>query len=60
MVVFQAPVTNIQYVGYFIALVGIYVHKEFKKNPKPVVTGGADSDSGPVLRRSARNGKKKI
>ena len=33
MVVFGSPVTNVQYVGYFIALLGMYMHKEYKKNP---------------------------
>lgn len=33
---FGSPVTSLQYVGYGIALLGLNVHKEFKKNPDKV------------------------
>lgn len=33
MVVFQSPVTLIQYMGYSVALLGLNLHKEFKKLP---------------------------
>lgn len=32
--VFNSPVTLIQYIGYSIALLGLNVHKEYKKNPE--------------------------
>ena len=34
MFIFGQPVTQLQYFGYFIALSGINIHKEYKKNPK--------------------------
>ena len=34
ILVFGSPVTPLQYFGYFIALVGLNLHKEYKKNPE--------------------------
>lgn len=31
--VFGSPVTPLQYAGYGVALLGLNLHKEFKKNP---------------------------
>ena len=31
---FQSPVTLLQYVGYGVALFGLNLHKEYKKNPE--------------------------
>lgn len=36
MLVFKAPVTPTQYFGYSIALLGLNVHKEYKKSPEVV------------------------
>jgi hypothetical protein len=38
VVVFGSPVTPLQYAGYGVALFGLNLHKEFKKNPD-YVTG---------------------
>ena len=32
--IFESPVTLLQYVGYSIALLGLNLHKEYKKNPE--------------------------
>lgn len=32
--IFQSPVTLLQYVGYGVALLGLNLHKEYKKNPE--------------------------
>lgn len=34
--IFQSPVTSLQYIGYSIALLGLNLHKEFKKSPELV------------------------
>jgi drug/metabolite transporter (DMT)-like permease len=34
MIIFGSPVTSLQYVGYAIALIGLNMHKEYKKNPE--------------------------
>lgn len=31
--IFGSPVTPLQYAGYSVALLGLNLHKEFKKNP---------------------------
>ena len=36
IIVFGSPVTPLQYAGYGIALFGLNMHKEFKKNPERV------------------------
>lgn len=36
IVVFGSPVTLLQYLGYFIALVGLNLHKQYKKSPQKV------------------------
>lgn len=36
MTIFGSPVTPLQYFGYAIALTGLNLHKEFKKNPEMV------------------------
>lgn len=36
VVVFGSPVTPLQYAGYGIALLGLNLHKEFKKNPERI------------------------
>jgi hypothetical protein len=36
MAVFHSPVTPLQYAGYAVALVGLNLHKEYKKNPEKV------------------------
>jgi hypothetical protein len=33
MVIFQAPVTPLQFLGYAVTLLALNLHKEFKKNP---------------------------
>lgn len=46
MAVFGSPVTLLQYIGYGVALLGLNLHKEYKKNPDKVagymsmLTGG--------------------
>ena len=34
--VFGSPVTALQYVGYIVALIGLNLHKEYKKSPEKV------------------------
>eukprot|EP01037_Dinobryon_pediforme_P037368 gene37368-44821_t len=34
MVVFSSPVTQLQFLGYAVALLGLNLHKEFKKAPE--------------------------
>jgi len=34
MTIFGSPVTGLQYIGYGIALVGLNLHKEYKKDPQ--------------------------
>ena len=34
VLIFGSPVTNLQYFGYSIALIGLNLHKEYKKNPE--------------------------
>jgi hypothetical protein len=34
--VFGSPVTPLQYAGYSVALLGLNLHKEYKKNPDRV------------------------
>lgn len=54
VMVFGSPVTLLQYFGYGVALLGLNVHKEFKKNPERVqamfsyvLSGGrSSSDDG--------------
>ena len=36
MVVFAAPVTPLQFIGYAIALTGLNLHKQYKKNPERI------------------------
>lgn len=36
MVIFGAPVTPTQYVGYGIALLGLQLHKQYKKDPERI------------------------
>jgi drug/metabolite transporter (DMT)-like permease len=36
VVVFGSPVTPLQYAGYSVALLGLNLHKEFKKNPERI------------------------
>ena len=36
MAVFGSPVTLLQYIGYGVALLGLNIHKEYKKNPDKV------------------------
>ena len=36
MAVFGSPVTLLQYIGYAVALLGLNIHKEYKKNPDKV------------------------
>jgi hypothetical protein len=36
VVVFASPVTPLQYAGYGVALLGLNLHKEFKKNPERI------------------------
>lgn len=48
VIVFQSPVSNLQMVGYAVALVGLNLHKEYKKSPERVAAilanccGGGD------------------
>lgn len=37
MAIFQSPVTTLQSVGYTIALIGLNLHKEYKKSPEKVI-----------------------
>jgi hypothetical protein len=34
--VFGSPVTPLQYAGYGVALLGLNMHKEYKKNPERI------------------------
>lgn len=34
VILFQTPVTPLQYIGYAVALIGLNLHKEYKKNPE--------------------------
>ena len=36
--VFGSPVTLLQYAGYAVALVGLNIHKEYKKSPEKITT----------------------
>lgn len=36
MVIFGSPVTPLQYLGYSVALLGLNLHKEYKKNPERI------------------------
>lgn len=36
VLIFGSPVTPLQYVGYGVALLGLHLHKEFKKNPEKI------------------------
>jgi len=36
MVIFGSPVTMLQYVGYGVALTGLQLHKQYKKNPERI------------------------
>eukprot|EP00605_Chrysophyceae_sp_TOSAG23-4_P001255 GSChrysophyteH1.ASY1.ANO1.1366.1 assembled CDS len=36
LLIFGSPVTNLQYLGYGIALFGLNLHKEYKKNPEKI------------------------
>ena len=36
MVIFGSPVTMLQYCGYSVALVGLNLHKQYKKNPERI------------------------
>ena len=36
VVVFGSPVTAVQYAGYALALFGLNLHKEYKKNPERI------------------------
>jgi hypothetical protein len=36
IVVFGSPVTPLQYAGYGVALLGLNLHKEYKKNPERI------------------------
>ena len=36
VVVFESPVTPLQYAGYSVALVGLNLHKEYKKSPEKI------------------------
>lgn len=53
IVVFGSPVTPLQYAGYGVALLGLNLHKEYKKNPERIgalvmymVTCGMGTSSG--------------
>lgn len=37
VLIFGAPVTPLQYAGYTVALIGLNLHKEFKKSPDNIV-----------------------
>lgn len=37
IIVFGSPVTPLQYAGYGVALMGLNLHKEYKKNPERIV-----------------------
>jgi len=57
MLIFKSPVTLLQYVGYGVALLGLNLHKEFKKSsdgkfgqplpPTPAITIAASHSFGP-------------
>eukprot|EP01031_Cornospumella_fuschlensis_P036718 gene36718-44541_t len=36
IVIFGSPVTPLQYAGYGVALLGLNLHKEYKKNPERI------------------------
>lgn len=36
VVVFESPVTPLQYAGYGVALLGLNLHKEYKKSPEKI------------------------
>ena len=36
VVVFGSPVTPLQYAGYGVALLGLNLHKEYKKSPEKI------------------------
>lgn len=36
VVVFQSSVTLLQYAGYGVALIGLNLHKEYKKEPEKI------------------------
>ena len=37
VLIFGSPVSNLQYFGYAVALLGLNIHKEYKKNPDKVL-----------------------
>jgi drug/metabolite transporter (DMT)-like permease len=37
IVVFMSPITSLQIIGYSVALIGMNLHKEYKKSPERVV-----------------------
>lgn len=62
MVVFASPVTPVQFFGYGVALAGLQVHKEYKKNPSApftcfTFTSGGKKKTG--LEYDGSGGKKK-
>ena len=38
VIIFGSPVTPLQYVGYGVALLGLHLHKEYKKEPEKIAT----------------------
>ena len=38
VVVFESPVTPLQYAGYSVALLGLNLHKEYKKSPEKITS----------------------
>ena len=50
VLIFGSPVSNLQYLGYAVALVGLNLHKEFKKNPDRILQlfGSSSSKSSSV------------
>ena len=36
ILIFGSPVTPVQYAGYGVALLGLNLHKEYKKNPEKI------------------------
>lgn len=38
VVVFESPVTPLQYAGYGVALLGLNLHKEYKKSPEKITS----------------------
>ncbi len=52
VLIFGSPVTNVQYFGYAVALLGLNLHKQYKKNPDVISQILAKFGSGSTDKKS--------